>query len=1052
MNITTEQRVCEYLEKHLLDRIWNEPYKEYRTNVQPRLLTPRAVCGTYTPRYDQIDLPTTGDLYFVYSVALEEVTPFQLNVPGWVALSEYNRDNLLTFQMYTHSGIWLWRDAIYIRAGVVNNALLVAVRRDMFKKCCGSRYSPSNVYFTKYHDSDMEHSVSCTYIKVIDQATKSRAMGLMGSATMSFINGRYSKITNPAHLAVGDYVEAIVDDNVISTIVIDMQNKEGLTYNSNTTNRKTIVHVPKSVNPDNVLITHNTCDIYIYPLSTPTAGVVAGKTGLFVHKCLRADQFWQLTHNDFSVNDDLINGIAAEIGCDRYEMHVYIRSHNKKLGLVRDVNYCELLYVHNDQEIVDFLTGRGRTNFEFWTADVLEDSVYATALMDKTGHRPARDIGYFVDVLGYYNTIQLICQRVTHYKVGSQCSPTFTVPIPVVLNDKDPEDMFCIVYHNGIKLDDSLITRLGNTTGSEDNQYMTQAVIAPGQWDGSYYLQYSYLKDVKTFSIQLDASVELKEGDYITIEVFENPIVATDRRVIHGYEPARTTTFQEGVTYFLAVTNQFNEVRYVDAYVHELTADQVFQAGTVYYIKDENGEYRQTVVVIGEPVPQDTYYVRRAPIAGEAMPAGITFYTNHNRDITFTSENYLLYQVNSGTTVKDANGNQITGLNSYQLIDKSVGIWNPNNLTLTLPEDYIGRTVIYTENAGIFKVYQNDDWVIEEDKWDLISTGTMMQSETIDLPILGDVSYLVFLNGRQLIQNLDYTILESKAGNNLMRRELIIQNLIWLVKTNKVEVYAIRATTRGYQNGYVTGEQVSNFGESPFWFDNLSVLTVDGKVQSQFESFFGQVFIRSTGHRNGACYLQRSLIPNTAVDLIEKYRNDNDLSRLERLRAYFVGWNEDDIERIVIPHSHAIYSIYLNSIIRDFLRSDSDPAKYTVTTDKFFRSSVDYYTKSGNNFVKYNVPSNLMDTPIPENVTYYNKFDIVMYRDKAMFEDQFSAYKWLKNIDTVYMKQDLRYLDAYPMYHRARSNNKLVYRKLKYLFEMLLPADDVKYKDVINEQ
>ena len=93
-----------------------------------------------------------------------------------------------------------------------------------------------------------------------------------------------------------------------------------------------------------------------------------------------------------------------------------------------------------------------------------------------------------------------------------------------------------------------------------------------------------------------------------------------------------------------------------------------------------------------------------------------------------------------------------------------------------------------------------------------------------------------------------------------------------------------------------------------------------------------------------------------------------------------------------------------------------------------------------------------MDTPIPENVTYYNKFDIVMYRDKAMFEDQFSAYKWLKNIDTVYMKQDLRYLDAYPMYHRARSNNKLVYRKLKYLFEMLLPADDVKYKDVINEQ
>jgi len=128
MSIATEQRVCDYLEKHLFDRIWNEPYKEYRTNVAPRLLTARAVCGTYTPRYAQIDMPTPSDLYFVYSVALEEIAPFRLNVTDWVKLSDYNKDNLLTFQMYTHSGIWLWREGIYMRAGVVNNALPSAVR------------------------------------------------------------------------------------------------------------------------------------------------------------------------------------------------------------------------------------------------------------------------------------------------------------------------------------------------------------------------------------------------------------------------------------------------------------------------------------------------------------------------------------------------------------------------------------------------------------------------------------------------------------------------------------------------------------------------------------------------------------------------------------------------------------------------------------------------------------------------------------------------------------------------------------------------------------
>ena len=955
MSIATEQRVCDYLEKHLFDRIWNEPYKEYRTNVAPRLLTARAVCGTYTPRYAQIDMPTPSDLYFVYSVALEEIAPFRLNVTDWVKLSDYNKDNLLTFQMYTHSGIWLWREGIYMRAGVVNNALLIAVRRDMFKKCCGKSYSPASVYFTKYHDSDMEQSVTCSYVKISSPNTRALAYTSCKNATMVFINGKYSVVAKASDLQMNDYVEAIVDNNVVSKLVIDMQNKRDLTYTSDNSTTRTIIHVPREHNPYNTLITHNTCDIFVIPKSTGTSVMEPVRSGLFVHKCLREDQFIQLTHNDFSVNDSLIGYVAADIPSDSYEMHVFIRTHGKKLGLVRDVNYTDLLYVHDDETILKFLTGTHAVQFEFWKADHLEDSIYAHALMDTTGTRESRDIGYYVDVLGYYNTIQLICQRVIHYKVGSKKLHTFTVPIPTVLAEYNAADMFPIVYLNGIKLDDSLVTNLANESASGDNIEITQTVIGK-EWDNKLYAQLSVLKDAKTFSVLLDDSVELNEGDIVAIEVFEKPIICQEIREIHGYQEA-TGVFEEDTAYFTSSTDRFGNV-----------------------------SYQPATVTVGETIPSDPVY-----------------YTNHNRDVEFTDENYMVYKRNTGARAKDANGVESTDLYSYKYLSNP-GTWNPNTNVLTLSESLVGSTLMLTENRGIFKVFYDDAWEVSEDSWRAISSGPIMASleeDEDEFPILGDCTILVFLNGRQLTENLDFVVFESKTSGNLIKREVVLQNLIWLEKTNRIEIYAVRATTRGIQKGYVSGNQVASAGESPFWFDNLSLLVVDGKTISDFESFFGQLFIRSLGHRNGACYLQRSIIPSTAIDIIEKYRNDNDLDRLTRLRAYFVGANEDPKQRIVIPYSHAIFSTYLNSIVRD-----------TVDED--------------------------------------NSFDFEMYEDPEVFEYQFRAYAWLKEIDAAYMRQDLRYLDIYPMYHRFRSKNKLLYKKLKYLFKMLLPTDSIQHKDVIN--
>lgn len=880
MATSTEQRICGFLNKYLFRNVWNEPRAEYRTNVRLRLLSRRAAVNTYRTRYDMIHLPTTNTPYIMYAMPLEEMAGFDPQFDGWVKLSEFNKNNLLNLQIYDYRGVWLWREAIYICHGTVRDSFLIAVDRKMLLKCVGTIDKFEKLFVTKYFDSDLVNDLHSSYYYINDNSERYNVLANISGATTIYINGHVAQPASVLDLARGDYVEAVRDGNVIAKVVIKIGDPNTyFTYNSTEAQTtRTIIHVPKANNPDNAYITWNTCDVLVQPTGIQNAHL----KGLFLHKCDRRWAFQQLTHNDFALDNRIYDEYRDYTGATGLTITVLIRTHNKNNRIVRDINYIDLLYIHDDATIIKFFQGKGPADFEFWTADHLEDSVYGKAMYNVPDQYTPENVGYYIDVLGYNNTLALICDRtkkITISRDGLQAF--FPVEIPLLFMDVP---LRAIVYHNGLKVPDA--------------QVATQ-------------MQTAVTMIVKVLDENGDILTPAK-GDEFVIEIFENP-------------------------------DKFDRV-YTNI--------------------------------------------------GESTGASITDLTTD--DVKFWSKEVAGYFI-------DIHGNQVAGSYSSEDVTELVTLENNGDGTFTPVFDpsLYTKDIVMTASNGMYKL-ADYEFTITEDDFELLSTDELRVG-TARINLVGQIVYLVYLNGRCLTEGLDYIVAKHMIGQREICSEIVLQNVSFLEETNRVEVYGVRGEARGYLRGFVSGNIVTAPGQAPFWFDNLSMLFVDGLAVCKLESVFGQVFLRSTDHRNGAAYLLRTLVSAGAINTMDKYRTDIDTDRLLRLRDYFVDMEEPEPGIDVIPYSHNIFSIYTNSIVRDYLKK----------------------------------------------VDGKRVLDIELLTSDVQFLEQFSSYDWLKKYDAVFGEQNFDYIDAYPMFHRTSTDDPTEYHTLMYLFKKVLPADAAKYRDMV---
>ena len=178
-DITLAHRICEHLDKYVYDRIWNQPYSEYRTHFVPILLNSlkqvqkavtdeqghvsyvyeevyETISGSLRGRYSQIQLPVEADYrknkqFYVYSVPRSYFRSIELDVRSWTLLSDFCNSGLTEFHMFTTLGEMLWRGGIYLRQADKNDCILLAVDAAMFDKCTSSNgKDPSRAVLCKY--------------------------------------------------------------------------------------------------------------------------------------------------------------------------------------------------------------------------------------------------------------------------------------------------------------------------------------------------------------------------------------------------------------------------------------------------------------------------------------------------------------------------------------------------------------------------------------------------------------------------------------------------------------------------------------------------------------------------------------------------------------------------------------------------------------------------------------------------------------------------------------------------------------------------------------
>ena len=1149
-----KKRVLSRLEKYVFDRVWNEPYNEYRTNTRPRILNGTSeaslgvdeegqeikgtvyqpMAGVLSGNFEQIDLPSSRPFY-VYSIELEQFRPVKALALKWIALSDYCNLNHVDLRVYSDTGVFLWRGGIYIKQDPTATMILVAVDAEMLHRCLdvytvtetGAKKlvklaDPTEIYFTKYVDTDTieengvkrlapaDNKISCLQLSS-DDITRIKQQGVdpvTPGYTVAFYNGHVISGNHAQHFLKGGYVESVFDgDAILHETVIDRVGANAPLYKSDGTldePDRVLIHLPRSKNIANYLISYNTCDFYLIPQALTEDQTKAGydvtNAGVIFHMCDRADAFHQLTHNDFSIDLNVLDQVARDngfaedaLGRPMYYLHFVIRTMKKKSGFVRDSNYCDLLYTqsHTDEDIVRFLTSQESDvahELKFWTGEYLEKH---TAFTDAMLRRVAPSIdpehaeGYFRPTIDryfkagkHYYTISVtgefepvvpipgspIPEGVVEYRMTK--FETAEVPGTPGGKVKTREDELNVDIQDEVKHTGVVITKENQCT------YCTLRDVCP-KCHGSTTVTDHVCPDFQYRTIQ----------DFINIFGYYNTLSLICKRVTtYRVADSKRQTLQTLECTGKKVTEKVIDEQGVERswnvpfpwmwskmiretptglfHKNTLTDEDRLLNESVPVYADESqtipvhiplalfdldySEWYPMVYVNGDKVDDEFVFidgfVEKDPVGLEEIHW--TYTPSFDEDLLWETERKFL-----NVTLKE--GSPLLKQGDYVTVEL---IPNPHDYVLTEDENYQEGKEYYKYNADRMKyvlLIVGMDYMVGEgiigSIYEKVQKSSVVETvtETFDLDELEDKTQdgkllkafeplgqklhpeggesvvrkgteLVYLNGKQLVTGIDYMDFQVYPEGPF---EPTIQNIGYLKEEDNL-LEAILTTDRriGTAKGFVLGNKIAWDGVSPFWFDNLSILSVNGKVVSDFMFDYSGLYL-SDAYDNGALFLVRTNVPSSVLDLIEfpEALSDDD-AKLKVIRAYFDTLAMSRPYRALIPNEHKIYSTYLLKILKDYFDGEVD---FTI------------YDESGR-----------LLTP--------DEFKSVNMEMLAQYED-------IKEYDVVFTTEhegittdNLRFVDIYPIYHNLHVRSNLMKRKVAYLMEALLPADYIRHREHVN--
>lgn len=488
MNYTEEERTrlcCETVHNYIFDNVFNETSSEFRVNISPKLIRTTSSIGNVAIGSKNLLLPTTDTPYYTWVTSASDfVIGLKIPVGEWVNTETICNDYRTLIHMYSSDGHMLAKGSVFLRYNQSKTLLYIAVQKNMFKTC-SSVDQLERCYLTIYYDSDIVNPISLASVFVEDsrllQDYQRRIDALWSQVTDEaqltvYKNGyEVTDVNVTPKLEIGNYIDIIVDKNIIGSFEIDLthNNENPVFYSEIDRAYKQLIHIPRLLNPDNKVITHNTCDFYVRKaLSSSTEG-------LYLHRIAQQRSVTQVTHNDMAIQLFVLDAYRDYLQSQEIKLYCVLRQHEKNNVLIRDSNFIDLLYSpdHTDDDIINILIGKGPTDITWWKAEHLEKSKYVEYMFDSPNDPIESELPNYVDALGYYQVVNLLCKRVVDSTITDAFNGSLTYRLPVIFYGKE---VVPVLYLNGRPIDVDLYNYTNNSNSTVTVDIDTRLVTKPG--------------------------------------------------------------------------------------------------------------------------------------------------------------------------------------------------------------------------------------------------------------------------------------------------------------------------------------------------------------------------------------------------------------------------------------------------------------------------------------------------------------------------------------------------------------------------------------------
>lgn len=575
---------CEVVNQYLFDNVWNEPVSEYRTNVHPQLISTNSKVGTFRVLDANVYLPTTNGSYYVWFMKRMDINlrfPFASGV--WYDTATIGNEYRVLIHTFTTSGGMIPKGSVYFRLNDRKDLIFIAIDKDAYKKVIPVA-SLSEVYLTFYYDSDVVNDFYIFSGKIKNNTEKDALQKTISDLVLKrnnddcvtrFING--IEVPEFGELKLNTYYDLIVDNNIRFAFDVDLTQRENdksfLSEKDSTW--KYLIHIPRSLNPDEEVITHNTCDFYIRKNSD--------KTGRYLHRITEGRTVSQVTHNDMSIPVFVVDAYRDYLQEQKVTVHCVVRIHDKNNKLIRDANYIDLLYhkSHSDTDIKNFLTGSGVDKIDCWLASHLESSEYVNMMFDTPNGVSSENITKYIDGLGYYTVANLLCKRIVDIEIKQDFEGKIAVGLPVIYSGLK---VFPVIYLDGNKIPFKYYTYSTDTDNNVSNIEISDSYHIPK--NSKLSIEFFISDETDSFFITAGENDNyVYDIPYNTVKVYE---VNTADSPCKGISTTSNTSYilrkPNTNVYAVYQENGQNKIQFNDLY-----------AGTKYLIQNKQCSYIKTI-------------------------------------------------------------------------------------------------------------------------------------------------------------------------------------------------------------------------------------------------------------------------------------------------------------------------------------------------------------------------------------------------------------------------------------------------------------------------